>query len=259
MPKVTYRSKNGNLVPGTTTIVGRFENKAALIQWGGRVGQELGWDACQEALAEHVRTRSQKEWADASPASLADSLLQLEPPKFVGAAIYKVRDEAGDVGTWVHEWIHAHWKGEAYTAVPVDWIAQVQSAFEAFLRWWDQTKLTIIRSEVSLVSERHQYGGTFDALAKYETDGGGKRLVVIDWKTSKDVYPGYLSQLAAYSNLIEEHMGHPVDECTILLFDKKSGRFSQASYERRALEPAWELFLQYRKSYDLDRKVARLV
>ena len=48
---------------------------------------------------------------------------------------------------------------------------------------------------------------------------------VIDWKTSKAVYPEYHLQVAAYAKAVEDIYGKPVDATYILRCDKATGMF----------------------------------
>lgn len=53
--------------------------------------------------------------------------------------------------------------------------------------------------ETPLVSEFYGFGGTFDALTKSD--------VIVDWKTSGEVYPEYVLQMGAYHLLLDEYYG----------------------------------------------------
>jgi hypothetical protein len=126
-----------------------------------------------------------------------------------------------------------------------------QRGYQAFLEWTRQTRLKIEESEVSLVSERHRFGGTFDATLL------GDRRVMADYKTASSVYPEHLLQIAAYAKLWEEHHpDRPIDGgFCILRFGRETGDFAVNWYGN--LDEAWEAFLHCRALYDLKQALAK--
>lgn len=121
-----------------------------------------------------------------------------------GIDFNKARDAAADAGTLCHEMIDCHLHQRAFNRIGHDELAlsKADHAFLGFLEWAENTKLKVTASEISLVSERHQFGGTFDAIMT------GSNLNLCDYKTSGGVYTDMLIQVAGgYSLLWEEH--HP--------------------------------------------------
>lgn len=164
------------------------------------------------------------------------------------------RDAAATAGTIAHQMVEARLRGEDYTppTVDVETLGKANGGFEAYLTWERMTKVSIVHSEVSLVSENYGYGGTLDAIGEFE----GKR-VLIDWKTSNSVYQDYLIQLAAYKTLWEENYpDHPIDGGFHLCrFGKEHGDFAHHYYPD--LSDAWEQFQLYRRAYDLDKALKK--
>src|SRR5258706_13815770 len=78
--------------------------------------------------------------------------------------------------------------------------AKAEAAFQAYLSWERQSRLRILETEVSLVSEKHCFGGTLDAIG--EIDGAA---CLLDFKTGGATYPDHLIQIAAYGLLCEEN------------------------------------------------------
>lgn len=70
--------------------------------------------------------------------------------------------------------------------------------------------------ELKVWSEQYQYQGTLDCVAKI-----GKKLVVVDWKTSKSIYPDMGLQLAAYAKAYEERYGKKINTGLIVLVTKE--------------------------------------
>jgi hypothetical protein len=170
-----------------------------------------------------------------------------------GRELYEQRDTAADIGTLVHHLVEADLRGEPHPPVPPEWEERVISAYSAWLDWWRQSRLEVVATELQLVSERHRFGGTPDAIGR---DVSG-RLVLLDWKTSNGVYVDYLCQLAAYGALWDET--HPDTPITggyhLVRFAKESGDFAHHFYPE--LAGAWEQFLLLRRAYDLDKQLKK--
>jgi hypothetical protein len=213
-PPNGYRLADGTRVPSVTTIIGRFKDHGALMHWAFRQGKEGK------------------------------------------ARLYEETDKAADIGTVAHAMVEAHIRGvdfdrAAYALPAADW-PKAESAFTAYRRWAQQVKAKIVEAEIGLVSERHHYGGTPDAVGLI-----GNELVLFDWKTAGAVYTDHLVQLAAYKALWEEN--RPGQElaggCHLLRLTKAHGDFAHHHY--RDLEDAWRSFLLMRELYDLDLALKR--
>lgn len=213
-PYQGYRNKAGDPVPGTTTICGLAKDSGGLIQWAYKQGRE------------HERLASQGKPA----------------PRH----LYDVVDEAANIGTLAHECCEADILGKPMPEIPEDKREQVMQAFGQYLSWKNQTRLKIVASEVPLVSEVHQFGGTLDFVC--EIDG---QLCLGDFKTSGAVYPEMLIQLAAYRELWNEN--NPDRLITgpshLLRISKSAPDFAHHSYGD--LTEAWQTFVLLRRLYDL--------
>ncbi len=170
-----------------------------------------------------------------------------------GTDYREVRNAAADAGTIAHAAVEAWLHGETYT-FGADEIGQKASkAYGAFLDWATQTNLRVTHTETPLISERHKYGGTFDALLVQNDRAMG------DWKSSNNCYPEYLIQVAAYGKLWEEN--HPDEPITggyhLLRFDKEFGDFHHHWWSE--LDRAWDAFLHLRALYEIDKELKKRV
>lgn len=163
----------------------------------------------------------------------------------------EVRDKAADAGTMAHEAIEKWKKGEAINFADDDIGKRAASAFGAFLEWTEQTQLKITHTEVPLISEKHKFGGTLDAMLIR-----GKRSLG-DWKTSNNVYGEYIAQVGAYGILWDEtHPDEPINGGYHLLrFDKEYGDFHHSWWAE--VESAKRFFLLLREAYDLDKELKK--
>lgn len=218
-PSQGYYNAAGDKLPGTTTICGIVKDSGPLIQWGYRTGRE------------HERLVAQGKPAPRS--------------------LYEVVDKAADIGTLAHECCEADILGKPLPDLPEERRDQVMQAFNQYLAWKRQTRLVIVASEVPLVSERYQFGGTLDFVCEIEGE-----LCLGDFKTSGGVYPEMLMQLAAYRQLWNETQQRQITGPSHLLrISKDAPDFAHHSYGD--LSDAWELFLCARKAYDLKKLVSK--
>jgi len=215
-PTTGYRNAAGVRVPGTTTIIGRFKDSGGLLRWAFAQGQ----------AAERGEIRD----------------------------LYDKRDEAAECGTLAHDCVEAHIHSEPLPSLPdTETGRKARQAFEMYLSWAKMTRLEIIATEMPLVSEQYQYGGTPDAIG---TLGG--ELFLLDWKTSNGVYPDYIIQLAAYRQLVIECTDYDIGPGGhILRFAKSDADFAHHYFGD--ISDGWEQFALFRQAYEISKRLKRRV
>jgi len=162
----------------------------------------------------------------------------------------KYVDEKAAIGTLAHEMIADYLRGKEtdtseYSKVQID---QAENAVLAFFEWEKTHHIEPIMVEKSLVSEQYQFGGTIDCLGKIN---GNRHL--LDFKTSRGIFPEMLVQLAAYRQLLIE-AEYPVDKVTIL----RIGRSPDEGFEERLvneLDKRWLIFQHCLEIYRLQKEV----
>lgn len=215
-PASGYRLADGTRVPGTTTVAKLIDGGdiEGLLIWANRLGQE-------------------------------------------GKSHRAERDAAASIGTLAHDMVEAHIRGESHTdampdGTPEDAQKKAFQAFDAYVAWERRTRLVVVATEVTLVSERHRFGGTLDAIGEVDDE-----LCLLDWKTSNSIYPAYLLQLAAYRALWEEH--NPTRLLTggfhLCRFSKDFPDFSHHHFA--SLEDEWEAFLHCLAIYEARKTIKR--
>lgn len=111
----------------------------------------------------------------------------------------KVRDKAADAGAIGHFMVDCYLK-EAEPDLREFTDEEIESAmpiFDKFIDFWGKEGLTILGVEEQLIHEELEYGGTLDLRAKDEDE----LMVLIDWKSSKQVYNSHKWQLGGYELL----------------------------------------------------------
>lgn len=179
-----------------------------------------------------------------------------------GLDINEERDRAADAGTCCHEMINAHLHGRSFegSAYPLDTRRAAEHAFIAYLEWAEQSKLKVGDTEHSLVSEKHRFGGTFDATMI------GENLRLLDYKTGGGIYTDHLVQVAGgYSLLWQEFFGdavlHGID---LLRISKPAAPDDPISFEHRhfsaeVIPICQRYFLLLLEAYTLDKRIKGLL
>lgn len=104
--------------------------------------------------------------------------------------------KATGTGSEVHDWIEAFLKGLP-RGLPPD--PASTRAIQAFLDWWQREKREVSLSEEIVAHPELLYAGKIDLLLK---DG-----TLVDFKTSRTLYPEYQIQLGGYALALEAWEG----------------------------------------------------
>jgi len=201
MPAIRYKNKKGESVPSVTTVLKALgEGSEGLIYWAWKLGME-GKDYRAE------------------------------------------RQAAADIGTLGHLGIEADISGDPLDVDALDLSeedkAKVKRCIRGWEEWKDQTRLIPVASELSLVSEEHQFGGTLDVATVY------KRTGILDLKTGQGIYPSMLCQVAAYGHLWNEaHPDNPIEDYHILRVSKGDASFHHHHWHADSMEVPWYTFLR---------------
>ena len=162
----------------------------------------------------------------------------------------KYVDEKAAIGTLAHQMIADYLRGKGtdtseYSAVQID---QAENAVLAFFEWEKTHPIEVALIEEPMVSEQFRFGGTVDCLGKINGD-----LCLIDFKTSKGIFPEMMVQVVAYRQLLIEH-GYAIDQVIIL----RVGRTDDEGFEERRvneLGKRWEIFQHCMEIYRLQKEV----
>lgn len=216
------------VLPRVSSILATL-NKEALIPWA--VGQTLA--ACRErVLPDRAYTAGELEaiWDWAKDAQ------------------YRTAQEAAQHGTRAHALIEAylHSGGQDAPDLAAEHPA-VANCWALWEEWWQGQDMLVTDLEAYVADTVLGYGGTVDCLARNRRHGNA--LELLDWKTSKGIYPEYRLQVVAYGGaLARMGLGMP-ERATILRIGKEDAEFEavtiwQSLDEARALYQAWKALVQ---------------
>ena len=159
-----YQAPDGQLVPSITNVLGVL-NKPALPRWAAKV-------VAEQAVA------------------MRDSLPKLDEAEAVDllkGAPWRSSGRAADRGTTIHAYLEAKLQGLDPHEISGE-AARYRKAADAFLEEWNPKPLAI---ELTVFGDG--YAGTGDLWATLNNGA----VAVLDYKTSKAIYPEAALQLSA--------------------------------------------------------------
>ena len=201
-----------NAVPSATKVLGVI-SKPALIPWALKSGAT--W--LENNLFYDDTSSSKGQGIFHTKGLGLDALI-----KGMKSAYRTKSGDAINIGTITHDWLEAaiKWKlgeGEPPTMPRNE---GAQKSIEAFRSWLEDNEVEWHSAEEKVYHRKYRYAGTVDAVATVNGE-----FCVVDWKTSKAIYPEYHLQVAAYAKAIETMYGKSVDATYILRCDKHTGGF----------------------------------
>lgn len=164
------------------------------------------------------------------------------------------RDEGGSRGSRVHEAIENIKYGDTYGFEAYadqyfsgDQEAATQEWFRiyAFVHWYQEMDCPSVVTrrngvpaiECELYSWEHGFGGTTDAV--YTGGQFGSKKVMVDYKTSKDIYLSFYAQLSAYYTAWHEMSEEKIDAIAVLrLYVDSAGK---PSYQFKMIDNEEEI------------------
>ena len=219
MPANIYKNKDGQRVPGVTTVIG------SNLGWGKN--QLMYW-----AWKEGIEGRDYKETRDraADVGTMAHAMIEADIKGIDNPIV--------------------HVANQYFTDPNVDesMLQKAENGFAAWLEWKELFKFNPLFAEKLLVSEAHQFGGQIDIAAVQNNTS------IIDIKTSNNIYAAHKIQLAAYQQLWDENF--PDDPCRnvyLLQISKDNADFAYHSYSD--LSGAWEVFKHLRAIHGKEKQL----
>ncbi len=171
-----------------------------------------------------------------------------------GLELYGSRDKAANVGTIVHERILAYYKGYKIdnSNISPDVWKMTESSMKSFYEWAKPRDVKPDMVEEPLVSERYQYGGTFDIVGKMDGE-----LTLLDFKSGSGLYEEHFLQLAGYLQLIKE-AGYDPKKIVILNIPKTrddSFTVKSISANEKTMKLRFKKFIHLVQVWHLDKEI----
>jgi len=168
-------------------------------------------------------------------------------------------NRASDIGTEAHEYFDDYLVNKV---IPKSFEnKEAEYCFNKFKNWWDdfsKQRIEVVFTEKSLVSVKHRYGGTLDALILLVDTN---EYVLIDYKTGSNLYISYLAQAGSYSNLVLENTTITVNKFLLARFGKKDDPtdFEIREYNISDLKNSFEYFLILFEAYKTKQQIKKIL
>jgi len=204
---------NGERNPWNITgITGIIDKSGVLMGWQERITREY---LLNELIAGRVVNETEIK--------TATSLHRTEKTK------------AGTVGDTIHEYAEQFSLG-LKPEIPEE--EKARNGVLAFLKWIDEEKIKVSNPEEVLLSKKYGFWGIKDSDGKR-----GKENFVIDYKTSKGIYPDFRLQTSAYLFASQEMLGKKYVGYWIVKFGKEDGNFEPLFVPIKEAKLDFEAFL----------------
>lgn len=223
--KSTRRTKNdyvladGTWVPGVTTVLDMRGKSEALVNWAFNIGKK------------NPGLRALRDYVD----DLAD----------IGSAAHDmldaiIKDKRADLGDFT----------------PNE-IAAASNSVRKYEQWAKGKELTILATDLPLVSEDHRFGGKLDVFVSINGVP-----TVMDFKTGKHIWAGHIVQVVAYAELLKENILRGTIDLPMPMEVRvlQIGRTSEEGFSEQARTkwlPHWNYFLALKRAYDAEKEMEK--
>jgi hypothetical protein len=228
--KVSDSGEKAVHCPSVTTILNVLA-KPALVEWGVKCACNYVEDNLKLLIS-------------------GDSFSVQDVFKIVTAARTahdRVREEAADIGTSVHDWLAAMWRANlgqgSQPEIPDD--EKVQNCIKAGTDWFVKHKIRPLKIEEAQYSRLLKICGRPDGIG-YVDDV----LSVWDYKSTKFIYPEVALQMTAYAMMHAEEFGALPATRWALRLDKETGEFEDRCYKPDTFDLDQDTFIAVFKIYD---------
>ena len=170
--------------------------------------------------------------------------------KQVGEEADTIRDEAGRRGSIVHSLTERYDAGEEIGLLDnggnIGYKLAEWNMFEKYVDFRKNNQFDVIHSEFNIISPKLGFAGTIDRIIQINGEN-----ILVDIKTSNQVYDHYWLQLAAYKKLMQEHYHsiNVVDRVAILWLNSKTRTRGK---DGQIQGPGWQLIIRDKGMEDYD-------
>lgn len=190
--------------------------------------------------------------------------------RWIKGAADRHRDAAAERGSAVHTeaeqlvLTHARESARLYLehSAIEPWPDELLPYQAAFVRWVDDYNPEFLAAEATVFNRTQAYAGTLDTIIRIYLDGQ-PLVLLVDFKTGKDIYPEVALQLAPYARA--EFIGHPdgvtelpmipVDAGAFLHLTPKGYRFQLVRID----QPIFDAFAYAREVYRFASETSKTV
>jgi hypothetical protein len=227
--------------PSVTSIIGKLDKSGALVPWA----------VSEMAKRIKVLLRDGESWDRESLEALID----------VAQDTWRqTKQEAADIGSLVHRVLEEKLAGREpvlpITADPMlapnftpEMVEKANNSISAGLKFLNEREIEVIQAEQPRWSPTYGYIGTGDLIALI--DG---KLSVLDWKTSKRLYPTVFLQLAAYQQAYQEEFPDQQIEQRVAVNVGRDGELTVETRDNNTFDRDLKTFFALLETWRWDRE-----
>jgi hypothetical protein len=238
-------------VPGVTSIIGMLA-KPFLQFWSAKMAAELAVDSI-----DYLKEMAERDRDGAVT--------------FVKGAAQRYTKTRAEIGSQAHDLFERMIRGETIGRVPPD-LEPYRRHFAEFL---EAINPELVSAEDVMWSDQHAYAGSSDAILRvwlfddntpdptHGKYGHSKPIIlIVDWKTSKDIHAEVALQLSAYANA--DRLVKP-DGSSEPMPEIEGGAVLHVTPDGWSFRPVeigadvFETFLALRRVFTWDREISKRV
>lgn len=129
---------------------------------------------------------------------------------------------------------------------------RVEGMMKSWIAWAQSIDGEIHSTELKVISRKHYYSGTLDAVGTYE----GKPMLY-DWKSSSKIYPDMDLQLVAYAQAYREEKAIELPEGLIVCTSKDKPDFKVTTKMFKLGKRPLNQFLRLRAEFDDEARLPK--
>lgn len=122
---------------------------------------------------------------------------------------------------------------------------RIEGMMKSWIAWAEGIDGEIHHTELKVISRKHFYAGTLDAVGTYENEP-----MLYDWKTSSKIYTDMDLQLVAYAKAYQEERGTELKQGIIVCVSKDKPRFKVTTKVFKLGKMPFNRFLRLRAAFD---------
>jgi len=150
----------------------------------------------------------------------------------------RVREEAAEIGVSTHDFLRDYWRGYSSGVCPkMPEDERTVKCINAALNWFSDHKIEPYAVEEPQYSRLHKICGRPDLIALVDGE-----LAVVDYKSTKFLYPEVALQMCLYAKMHEEMHGQFPAVRWGLRLDKETGEFEDKRYKPETFDLDWDSF-----------------
>lgn len=164
---------------------------------------------------------------------------------------------ANKIGTEFHRCIEEYLEDRCFLvdcSFSYNMQKRIEGMMRSWIKWAESIDGEIHHTELKVISRKHYYSGTLDAVGTYEG-----QPMLYDWKTSSKIYPDMDLQLVAYSEAYKEEKKVKLSQGMIVCTSKEKPHFKVTTKVFKLGKRPFNKFLKLRADFDDEGQLPKTI